>query len=283
MKNGTSVVSDTQREQFREEGLCILESVIDTETVTMLREECSYFLGYIDAVMDEQGITSIGITHRGSRYFISNRYRASRRMRSFLFGELMTEVTRRLLGDEVFLFNEQWVVKGPEQGMKFAWHQDSGYVTTRDPSAVHPPYLTCWCALDDVDEANGTAYVLPHSRGGTRNTIYEPPPRGGQQRPRRLRRRRSGRAGDRPGGQRRGVQQLQPAPQRPQYQRRHAPRLSDAVQQRAGPRRRGRAVGHGGAVPVRRAFGLSARQGHSRALRSTPAQLAATTVCARPP
>ena len=173
MKNGTSVVSDTQREQFREEGLCILESVIDTETVTMLREECSYFLGYIDAVMDEQGITSIGITHRGSRYFISNRYRASRRMRSFLFGELMTAVTRRLLGDEVFLFNEQWVVKGPEQGMKFAWHQDSGYVTTRDPSAVHPPYLTCWCALDDVDEANGTAYVLPHSRGGTRNTIYD--------------------------------------------------------------------------------------------------------------
>ena len=138
MKNGASVVSDAQREQFRDEGLCILEGVIDTETVTMLREECSYFLGYIDAVMDEQGVSSIGITHRGSRYFIANRYRASRRMRSFIFGELMAEVTRRLLGDEVYLFNEQWVVKGPEQGMKFSWHQDSGYVRTRDPSAVHP-------------------------------------------------------------------------------------------------------------------------------------------------
>ena len=172
MASHTSVVSDAQRAQFRDEGLCILENVIDAETLTTLREECSYFLGYIDAVMDEQAITSIGITHRGSRYFISNRYRNSRRMRSFLFGELMAEVTRRLLGDEVYLFNEQWVVKGAEQGMKFAWHQDSGYVRTRDPSAVHPPYLTCWCTLDDVHEANGTAYVLPHSRGGTRETIY---------------------------------------------------------------------------------------------------------------
>lgn len=172
MKHSNSVVSDRQREQFREEGLCILERVIDPETVTMLREECSYFLGYLDAVMDEQGVTTIGITHRGSRYFIANRYRASRRMRSFLFGELMAEVTRRLLGGEVYLFNEQWVVKGPEQGMKFSWHQDSGYVRTRDPNAAHPPYLTCWCALDDVDESNGTAYVLPHSRGGTCNTIY---------------------------------------------------------------------------------------------------------------
>ncbi|MDE0023448.1 MAG: hypothetical protein OXP69_03445, partial [Spirochaetaceae bacterium] len=66
MTNGNSVVGDAQRERFREEGLCILEGVIDPETVTMLREECSYFLGYIDAVMDEQGISSIGITHRGS-------------------------------------------------------------------------------------------------------------------------------------------------------------------------------------------------------------------------
>ena len=172
MTNGKPVVTDAQCEQFREEGVCILEGVIDTCTVTMLREECSYFLGYIDAVMDEQGTSSIGITHRGSRYFIANRYRSSRRMRGFIFGELMAEVTRRLLGDEVYLFNEQWVVKGPEQGMKFSWHQDSGYVQTRDPSATHPPYLTCWCALDDVDGANGTAYVLPHSRGGTRGTIY---------------------------------------------------------------------------------------------------------------
>lgn len=172
MSTRTSIVSRDQLKEFKEEGSCVLKCVIDQKTLELLREECSYFLGYIDATMDHQKTTSIGITHRGSRYFISNRYRESRRMGSFIFGDLMATITKDILGDEVYLFNEQWVVKGPEQGMKFAWHQDSGYVKYRDPGTIHPPYLTCWCALDDVDEINGTAYIMPHSRGGTRDVIH---------------------------------------------------------------------------------------------------------------
>jgi ectoine hydroxylase-related dioxygenase (phytanoyl-CoA dioxygenase family) len=57
--------------------------------------------------------------------------------------------------------------------MKFAWHQDSGYVKTFDPKTRHRPYLTCWCTLDDVNEENGTVYLLPHSRGGTSHTIFD--------------------------------------------------------------------------------------------------------------
>jgi ectoine hydroxylase-related dioxygenase (phytanoyl-CoA dioxygenase family) len=57
--------------------------------------------------------------------------------------------------------------------MKFAWHQDSGYLKFHDPQTRHKPYLTCWCPLDDVSEKNGTVYLLPHSCGGTRHTIHE--------------------------------------------------------------------------------------------------------------
>ena len=57
--------------------------------------------------------------------------------------------------------------------MKFAWHQDSGYVKFRDGETYHKPYLTCWVALDDIDETNGTIYVLPHDRAGTRDTIMD--------------------------------------------------------------------------------------------------------------
>ena len=42
------------------------------------------------------------------------------------------------------------------------WRQDAGYV-----GHPHPPYVTCWTGVDDVSEANGTIYVLPHSRAGT--------------------------------------------------------------------------------------------------------------------
>ena len=53
-------------------------------------------------------------------------------------------------------FNEQYVVKAADSGMKYGWHQDSGFI----PYA-HRPYLTCWVALDDVTEANGTGTCCP--------------------------------------------------------------------------------------------------------------------------
>jgi ectoine hydroxylase-related dioxygenase (phytanoyl-CoA dioxygenase family) len=168
-----NIVTDTQREQYRTEGYMILPGVIPPEMLAMLREECSYFLGYYDAQMDARGAQTEGLSHRGKRYFISNRYRASNRLWQFIFSPLMAEVAQVALGPDVYLFHEQWVVKGPDQGMKFAWHQDSGYVKWGDTTTRHQPYLTCWCTLDDVSEENGTVYLLPHSRGGTSHTIFD--------------------------------------------------------------------------------------------------------------
>jgi ectoine hydroxylase-related dioxygenase (phytanoyl-CoA dioxygenase family) len=168
----TGLVTDAHRQQFASDGYMVLEAVIPGDLLELLRQECSYFLGYYDGQMDAAGETVQGINHRGSRYFISNRYRLSPRMWEFIFSPLMAEIATAALGPDVFLFHEQWVLKGAEQGMKFAWHQDSGYVKSGDPGTVHPPYLTCWCTLDAVSEENGTVYVLPHDRGDTRDTIY---------------------------------------------------------------------------------------------------------------
>ena len=167
------VVPLAARRSFERDGFAILERVIDHQMLAMLREECAVFVDRTDRWLKERGTDVFGITHRGKRYFISNRYRDSERMADFLFGDLMREITTALLGPNVYLFVEQWVVKGAEQGMKFAWHQDSGYVRFRDPSNVHQPYLTCWCALDDMTRENGTIAVLPHDRAGSRNTVFD--------------------------------------------------------------------------------------------------------------
>lgn len=157
----TSVVTDAHRRHYETEGYMILERVIPESMLTLLREECSYFLGYCDARMDLAHVTVDGLNRRGSRYFISNRYSTSKRMANFIFSPLMADIAQATIGPNAYLFHEQWVVKGAEQGMKFGWHQDSGYVGSEFP---HRPYVTCWCTLDDVNEANGTVYVLPTSR-----------------------------------------------------------------------------------------------------------------------
>jgi len=78
----------------------------------------------------------------------------------------MADICRATLGGDAFLFNEQYVVKCAEVGMKFSWHQDSGYI-----GYDHREYLSCWCALDDMSVANGTVYMLPHERSGVRGRV----------------------------------------------------------------------------------------------------------------
>ena len=169
--SASSLVSEANRQLYADEGYMILEGVIPDDQLQMLREECSYFLGYMDARMDHGLVSGEALSRRSKRYFVNNLYRYSPRLWQFIYSDLMAEVCRATLGGEAYLFNEQWVVKGAEQGMNFSWHQDSGYVKFMDADTVHEPYLTCWCTLDPVSERNGTVYLLPHSRGGTKGRI----------------------------------------------------------------------------------------------------------------
>lgn len=159
-------VSEEQRQQYRTEGYFILERVIPAEQLEMLRNECQHFIDVINAEMDAEGVKVKGINHRDKRYFVARRHRDSAKLREFLFGDLMAEVVRSTVGPEAYLFVEQFVVKMAEVGMKFAWHQDSGYV-----GHEHPEYLSAWVAMDDMTEENGTIYVLPYSRAGVRETV----------------------------------------------------------------------------------------------------------------
>jgi len=154
-------ITDDQIKQYRQEGYFFLEKVIPDNALEGLRTECQRYIDQFDAEMEAKGVKTLGITHYKKRYFISNRGKESPIITRFLFSELMADVARATLGREAYLFNEQYVVKAAEVGTKFAWHQDSGYI-----GHYHRPYLSCWCALDDMTEENGTVYVLPYKRAG---------------------------------------------------------------------------------------------------------------------
>ncbi len=154
-------ITEAQRQQYREKGYFVLERVIPESMLQMLREECAAFISRRNAEMDAAGVNELGSDIRDNRYFIANRYRESQRLPEFIFGDLMAEICRATIGPDAYLFYEQWVIKGAEKGVKFSWHQDSGYV-----KAPHKPYVTCWSTLDDVNEENGTVYLLPYSRAG---------------------------------------------------------------------------------------------------------------------
>jgi ectoine hydroxylase-related dioxygenase (phytanoyl-CoA dioxygenase family) len=154
-----------QARRFKEEGFFVLEGAVPEDDLEALRGECQRLIDERDREMDQLGVDTIDLDHRGSRYFV-HAYGKSQQVEGFLRSDLMREVATPALGETVYLFNEQYVVKAAERGMKFGWHQDSGFI----PYA-HRPYLTCWIPLDDVDEANGTVYLLPFTRAATRDVV----------------------------------------------------------------------------------------------------------------
>jgi ectoine hydroxylase-related dioxygenase (phytanoyl-CoA dioxygenase family) len=165
MSSSKTRVLSGHRRRFRENGFFVLEDVLTAEDLETLRTECRRLVEERELEMEGLGVDTIDLDHRGSRYFL-HAYGKCPSVEGFLRSDLMVEVARAALGETVYLFNEQYVVKAAETGMTFSWHQDSGFI-----EYPHRPYLTCWIALDDIDEANGTVYLLPYARAGIRDVV----------------------------------------------------------------------------------------------------------------
>ncbi|GAA2107139.1 hypothetical protein GCM10009841_26920 [Microlunatus panaciterrae] len=165
--SGPSVqITPDMIDQYRTEGYFVLENVISPEDLELLRSGAEYSMQRLDAEMDAAGVERLGINARGKRYFSHLIYQHRPELRRFIFGPTMAAICRSVLGQDAYLFWEQYVIKAADPDTAFAWHQDSGYV-----HEDHDPYLTCWIALDDVTEENGSVYLLPYSRSGIRSYV----------------------------------------------------------------------------------------------------------------
>jgi len=164
----SAIITLAHREQYERDGYFILENVVPAEHLELLRNEVGKNIDAMDARMEEMGVENLGINVKGSRYFVcALKEDPESPVTKFIYSDLMEQVTRATLGENAYLFFEQYVVKAAEKGGDFSWHQDSGYVGY----AEHKPYLTCWVTLDDVTEENGTVYILPYDRAGTRDYV----------------------------------------------------------------------------------------------------------------
>jgi ectoine hydroxylase-related dioxygenase (phytanoyl-CoA dioxygenase family) len=151
--------------RFHDEGWFVIERALAPTALETLRSECRRLVAERDAEMTRLGVDTLDLCHRGRRYFL-HAYATSPAVRRFLCSDLMADIARAVLGEDVYLFNEQYVIKAAERGLPFGWHQDSGFIPY-----PHRPYLTCWIPLDDVTESNGTVHLLPYSRAGTRDVV----------------------------------------------------------------------------------------------------------------
>lgn len=160
-------ITDEQKQKYREDGFFILEKAIPEDELTIVRNECMELIDEQNKEMDKQGTDILHLSKRNSRYFVFLAYKDRPHLGNFIFSGLMAEICKATIGNEAYLFWEQFVVKGTDpKGAEFIWHQDSGYV-----DYTHKYYVNAWVPLDDVNEENGTVFLLPYSLAGTKEKV----------------------------------------------------------------------------------------------------------------
>jgi|TARA_B100001971_G_scaffold5312_1_gene4393 ectoine hydroxylase-related dioxygenase (phytanoyl-CoA dioxygenase family) len=160
LANGAAKISSKNVKEFRSQGFLIIENFVSMETLLGLRRASkrivqNYKKGAQRSQPPEQSRHYGNISKLG-RMFLANQSPFHAELQSYLKSTAIKQLTTQLLGKNVFLFNEQFVIKEPDARSSFNWHQDSGYIDFE-----HKPYLSTWLALDDTNASNGALSIIP--------------------------------------------------------------------------------------------------------------------------
>jgi len=160
-------VSDELKSKYKKDGFFILENIIPVAELKTVRNKCMELIEQQNKEMDKLGTDTLNLSRRNSRYFVFLAFKDHPELGKFIFSDLMADICKATIGKNAYLFWEQFVVKGTDpRGAEFTWHQDSGYVDYK-----HKYYVNAWVPLDDVNEDNGTVYLLPYSLAGTKEKV----------------------------------------------------------------------------------------------------------------
>ncbi|KAG7392455.1 hypothetical protein PHYBOEH_006370 [Phytophthora boehmeriae] len=87
-----------------------------------------------------------------------------------LVGQLLATESNSTEAVGVMFFNEHYVVKPPRSHVEFRWHRDEDEQLAM---CLHRetilPYVSAWCALDDVTSENGALQFVSLAASGARN------------------------------------------------------------------------------------------------------------------
>jgi ectoine hydroxylase-related dioxygenase (phytanoyl-CoA dioxygenase family) len=137
---------------FENNGFTLIKSAFDPITCEDLATEIESIHSNFPLLK-----TKFPTLQKLGEWSIKSPNRASQKIQSFIFSQAFQELTRSLIGPNVDLYWNTTAAKPPATGRTFPWHQDCGY-------GVGPEdYITCWTALDPVDEKNGALRLIPNS------------------------------------------------------------------------------------------------------------------------
>ena len=161
-KQGPVVLTDEQKEFYKENGYLIVENGVSDEEIAQLNQEtvaiCRGERGELrgaDLPEDLEGLTDDEVM---AKYLaIHFPCRISETVFQYLAHPTIREVLTQIIGPNVKCMQSMLFVKSAGKPGQ-AWHQDEIYIPTRDRSLAG-----AWIAMDDATIENGCLWVVPGS------------------------------------------------------------------------------------------------------------------------
>ncbi|MBC7529376.1 MAG: phytanoyl-CoA dioxygenase family protein [Chthonomonadaceae bacterium] len=149
-------ITEAMKRDYNEKGFFILENVFTPSEMDTVAKRIEDFAELHNQRLVEKGTE--GISRANEIAFTDHLAEKDEEIKAFVTRPEFVQISTAILGENVDLYWNQSVFKGPEGAKQFPWHQDDGY-TPVTPS----PYLTLWLALNDATTQNGCISVLPGS------------------------------------------------------------------------------------------------------------------------
>lgn len=143
---------------YRANGFVQLDNVLTPDELEQLRQA-------VDQVLYVRLGADIELSQRNPEYekvFVQklNLWRVNEQIRQFVLHPRIAEIARRLAGVSAMrLWHDHLLAKMPGDSKASPWHQDFPYWPMNESGA-----LSCWMALDDVNEQNGCMQFIPGSQ-----------------------------------------------------------------------------------------------------------------------
>src|SRR5687768_9412222 len=156
-----ALISDKQVAQFHDKGFFLTDPMWARDELLALQREFERL--HQEAIEQaEKAGDAKGVEIVRYRPFIGQVHTRSEIAARWVKSPIYLEACAKFIGPDADLYYNQAVLKPPEKGMSFAWHQDSGYHITKPVE-----YITCWTAVSRSFLENGCIWVIPgsHKRG----------------------------------------------------------------------------------------------------------------------
>ena len=166
-------LSQAQIEQFREDGVLVVEGLLNEEEVGVLRERAEWVARGEASHIRDQHMQVEPAVAAGEAEAVSPAGSLRKLMHLAFVDEVFEAHARNpgildciegLLGPDIKLYQDQLFMKPARIGSRQPYHQDQPLGFHIEPASE---LVACWAALDDANVGNGCLWVVPgtHTRG----------------------------------------------------------------------------------------------------------------------